>query len=95
MLLAAPQPSLVPAALLVRSLLGIHMLGPADAMQHLISIHFSCPALGQALLQQQRAGMLYFVFNSRVVAVLVAHDLSSGEFVAQVGWLSAVPGDLV
>eukprot|EP00775_Hariotina_reticulata_P010552 gene10552-10712_t len=67
----------------IRSLVGIPMLGE-DAMQHLISIHFSCPALGQALLQQERAGMLYFVFNRQVVAVLVAHDLNSGEFVAQV-----------
>lgn len=53
-------------------------------MQHLISVHFSWPALGQALLSAGRQGMLYFVFNSSVVAVLVAHDLGAGEFVAQV-----------
>lgn len=34
-----------------------------------------------------RPAMLYFVFNSQVVAVLVAHDLRAGEFVAQVGYL--------
>lgn len=54
------------------------------AMQHLISIHFSWPQLGRVLLQRGREGMLYFVFTAQVVAVLVAHDLSSGEFVAQV-----------
>lgn len=58
-------------------------------MQHLISVHFSWPALGQALLAAGREGMLYFVFNSSVVAVLVAHDLGAGEFVAQVGGCAA------
>lgn len=53
-------------------------------MQHLISIHFSWPQLGRALLQSGRRGMLYFVFNSQVVAVLVAHNIQEGEFVAQV-----------
>jgi hypothetical protein len=57
-----------------------------DALQHLMSIHFSCPALGRSLLQQQRPGMLYFVFNRQLVAVVVAHDLEKGEFVAQVGF---------
>ena len=33
---------------------------------------------------RSRAAMLYFVFNAEVVAVLVAHDLRVGEFVAQV-----------
>ena len=56
--------------------------------QHLVSIHFSWPQLGRALLAGGRAGMLYFVFNSQVVAVLVAHNLQTGEFVAQVrGWV--------
>ena len=32
---------------------------------------------------RSRAAMLYFVFNANVVAVLVAHDLRVGEFVAQ------------
>lgn len=31
-----------------------------------------------------KAAMLYFVFNSDVVTVVVAHDLQQGEFVAQV-----------
>lgn len=66
-----------------RGLLGIASQGP-EALQHLMSIHFSCPALGRSLLQQQRPAMLYFVFNRQIVAVVVAHDLEQGEFVAQV-----------
>jgi hypothetical protein len=31
-----------------------------------------------------RPAMLYFVFNAGVIAVLVAHDLTQGTFVAQV-----------
>lgn len=72
--------------LLCRRLLGIRMSGQAG-MQHLVSIHFSWPLLGQALLAGGREGMLYFVFNSQVVAVLVAHNLEQGEFVAQVSCL--------
>lgn len=60
-----------------------------EALQHLISIHFTCRALGQAVLASGRAGMLHFIFNSSVVAVLVAHDLQAGEFVAQVRCCSA------
>ena len=66
-------------------------------LQHLLNIHFHAPALGAALLAKDegaspdmatsagrcRAAMLYFVFNADVVAVLVAHDLRVGEFVAQ------------
>jgi 2-polyprenyl-6-methoxyphenol hydroxylase-like FAD-dependent oxidoreductase len=65
----------------VRAALGLPMLGPG-AMQHLINIHFSSPEMGAAL--RGREGMLYFVFNAAVIAVVVAHDLGAGEFVAQV-----------
>ncbi len=54
------------------------------AIQQLINIHFRWPQLGAALLQQARPAMLYFVFNTEVVAVVVAHNLQEGEFVAQV-----------
>ncbi|KAF6263709.1 FAD binding domain-containing protein [Scenedesmus sp. NREL 46B-D3] len=67
----------------IRALLGIALQGQ-EALQHLMSIHFSCAALGRSLLQQQRPAMLYFVFNRQLVAVVVAHDLERGEFVAQV-----------
>ena len=67
-------------------------------LQHLLNVHFHAPALGAALLARDevpcpdslptsagrsRGAMLYFVFNADVVAVLVAHDLRVGEFVAQ------------
>lgn len=60
------------------------------ALQHLMSIHFTWQQLGQVLLSRGRGGMLYFVFNRQVVAVVVAHDLSRGEFVAQVGCQAGV-----
>jgi hypothetical protein len=79
---------------LTRRLLGIKLSGQAG-MQHLISMHFTWPALGQALLAAGRGGMLYFVFNRSVVAVLVAHDLGAGEFVAQVRRARAAGGGWV
>ncbi|KAK9846335.1 hypothetical protein WJX81_001811 [Elliptochloris bilobata] len=80
----------------LRRALGVPLDGE-PALQHLLNIHFCAPALGAALLDdtqtldsnlssevRSRAAMLYFVFNADVVAVLVAHDLRAGEFVAQV-----------
>ncbi|KAL3678132.1 hypothetical protein R1sor_021088 [Riccia sorocarpa] len=66
----------------VRKKLGISMEGP-EALQELISVHFLSKTLGDYLLKNQ-PGMLYFVFNARVIAVIVAHDLEAGEFVAQI-----------
>lgn len=51
--------------------------------QHLLNVHFRSAALSR--LAAARPAMLYFVFNASVVAVLVAHDIGRGEFVAQVG----------
>ena len=65
----------------VRRAAGIQMEGPT-ALQHLVNIHFFCPDLWQHI--SQRPAMLYFVFNSDVVSVLVGHDLPNGELVAQV-----------
>ncbi|KAI9034245.1 FAD binding domain-containing protein [Hyaloraphidium curvatum] len=70
----------------VRSALGIQVQGQ-PGLQHLINIHFRSPELGRRLLEADggnRASMLYFVFNTRAIAVVVAHDLALGEFVAQV-----------
>eukprot|EP00878_Enallax_costatus_P033560 GHUV01037074.1.p1 GENE.GHUV01037074.1~~GHUV01037074.1.p1 ORF type:complete len:141 (-),score=12.39 GHUV01037074.1:185-607(-) len=80
---AHPNKSVLCWPFAFRNLLGIPMSGD-PSLQHLMSIHFTWPALGQALLSSGRAGMLYFVFNRQVVAVVVAHDLSRGECVAQV-----------
>ena len=61
--------------------LGIQMQGDA-ALQHLVNIHFNCPSIWR--LVAKRPAMLYFVFSSEVIAVLVAHNLKEGELVAQV-----------
>ena len=50
--------------------------------QHLMNIHFHAPKLWE--LVRDRPAMLYFIFNPTVISVLVAHDLESGELVAQV-----------
>lgn len=51
------------------------MEGPG-VLQSLINIHFTSDALSKHLLQ--RPAMLYFVFGSSGVLVLVAHDLKQG-----------------
>ncbi|XP_042063668.1 putative polyketide hydroxylase [Salvia splendens] len=66
----------------VRKLVGIGMNGEHD-LQKLISIHFTSQDLGQYLMNE-RPGMLFFIFNTEAIGVLVAHDLMQGEFVLQV-----------
>ena len=66
----------------VRKLAGITMKGEED-MQKLVSIHFLSKELGHYLLNE-RPGMLFFIFNTEAIGVLVAHDLNQGEFVLQV-----------
>lgn len=67
----------------VRKKLGIEMEG-TDEIQNLVNVHFRSKSLGTTMLRNGRPGMLYFVFNTQVIAVIVAHDLESGDFVAQV-----------
>ncbi|XP_073387845.1 uncharacterized protein [Physcomitrium patens] len=67
----------------IRKMIGITMEGEAE-MQKLISVHFFSKELGQLLLSTPEPGMLYFVFNPKVIAVVVAHNLEAGEFVAQI-----------
>lgn len=66
----------------VRKLVGIDMKGERD-LQKLVSVHFLSKDLGN-ILMKERPGMLFFIFNSEAIAVLVAHDLKQGEFVLQV-----------
>lgn len=66
----------------VRKLMGIGMIGEQD-LQKLISIHFVSLDLGQYLMNK-RPGMLFFIFNTDAIGVIVAHDLKQGEFVLQV-----------
>ncbi|KAI3426776.1 FAD_binding_3 domain-containing protein [Psidium guajava] len=65
----------------VRRLLGISLRGEKE-LQKLVSVHFLSKDLGQHLLRE-RPGMLYFIFNTEAIGVLVAHDLEQGEFVLQ------------
>ncbi|KAK4429710.1 putative polyketide hydroxylase [Sesamum alatum] len=66
----------------VRKLMGIAMSGEQD-LQKLVSVHFMSQDLGQYLIKE-RPGMLFFIFNTEAIGVLVAHDLKEGEFVLQV-----------
>lgn len=66
----------------IRKLAGINMTGERD-LQKLVSVHFLSRDLGQYLLNE-RSGMLFFIFNTEAIGVLVAHDLKQGEFVLQV-----------
>jgi 2-polyprenyl-6-methoxyphenol hydroxylase-like FAD-dependent oxidoreductase len=74
------------AASNVRRLINVEMEGE-DALQNLISIHFFSIDLAQRLVKS-RPGMLYFVFNTKAIGVLVAHDLRLGEFIVQVPTIS-------
>lgn len=66
----------------VRKLTEIEMRGERD-LQKLVSVHFMSRELGEYLISN-RPGMLFFIFNTEAIGVLVAHDLLQGEFVLQV-----------
>ncbi|XP_024008245.1 uncharacterized protein LOC18992343 isoform X2 [Eutrema salsugineum] len=66
----------------VRRLTEIEMRGERD-LQKLISVHFMSRELGEYLINS-RPGMLFFIFNTGGIGVLVAHDLLQGEFVLQI-----------
>ncbi|XP_059657738.1 uncharacterized protein LOC132304189 isoform X1 [Cornus florida] len=66
----------------VRKLAGIDLTGEKD-LQKLVSVHFVSRDLGWYLLTE-RPGMLFFIFNTEAIGVLVAHDLKEGEFVFQI-----------
>lgn len=70
------------AGSIVRRLAGIEMQGDRN-LQKLVSVHFTSQDLGKYLLKE-RPGMLFFIFNTEAIGVLVAHDLQQGEFVLQV-----------
>lgn len=70
------------AGSIVRKLAGIEMQGERD-LQKLVSVHFNSKGLGRYLLKK-KPGMLFFIFNTEAIGVLVAHDLQQGEFVLQV-----------
>ncbi|XP_071715943.1 uncharacterized protein [Rutidosis leptorrhynchoides] len=65
----------------VRNLVGIKLRGEKD-IQNLVSVHFLSHELGKYLMYE-KPGMLFFIFNPGAIGVLVAHDLTQGEFVLQ------------
>jgi hypothetical protein len=42
------------------------------------------------MIEQDKAAMLHFIYNSRVVSVLVCHDVQEGNFVLQVPYFPPV-----
>ena len=66
----------------VRSALGLKLRGPPP-LQYFKSVHFRCPDLAPRLRDLNREAMLHFCFNKGTVAVLVAHNIEEGEWVAQ------------
>ncbi|CAN1295269.1 Putative polyketide hydroxylase, partial [Linum perenne] len=66
----------------VRNLVGVELRGEKD-LQKLVSVHFRSRNLGDYLLKE-RPGMLFFIFNTEAIGVLVAHDVKDGEFVLQI-----------
>ena len=63
--------------------LGIELISKNGILQHLINVHFFSSELSKWLCSRIPA-MLYFVYSSAGVAVLVAHAFKRGEFVAQI-----------
>lgn len=66
----------------MRDLLGLRLRGPPP-LQHFKSVHFTAPELAPLLRKSGREAMLYFVFNRGAIAVLVAHNINQGQWVAQ------------
>ena len=50
--------------------------------QHFKSVHFESPALAEHV--RAFPAMLYFVFGPSAIAVLVAHNIPQGQWVAQI-----------
>ena len=72
----------------IRKSLGIALRGE-KSLERFASIHFSSKDLWPLMLG--RGAMLYFVFNPRMIACVVAHDVEAGEWVAQVPFFLPQP----
>ena len=66
-----------------RQQLGIELISENGILQHLINVHFFSMELSE-WLRSRIPAMLYFIYSSAGVAVLVAHAFKRGEFVAQI-----------
>jgi hypothetical protein len=69
-----------------RKQLGIDLFSENGNLQHLINVHFFSSQLSE-LLRSRIPAMLYFVYSSAGVAILVAHALKRGEFIVQIPFL--------
>jgi 2-polyprenyl-6-methoxyphenol hydroxylase-like FAD-dependent oxidoreductase len=65
-----------------RRSLGIGRRKAGARGQVFVSVHFFSRQLG-ALLNRRIKGMLYFIYSPAGVAILINHDLGTGEFVLQ------------
>ena len=67
----------------IRRQSGIELVEDHPNLQQLINVHFFSPELADWLKLRMPA-MLYFVYTTAVVGVIVSHALHRGEFVAQI-----------
>lgn len=49
-----------------------------------MNVHFRSKEIGKEMIKNRDTGMLYFLYNSDLVSVLVCHDIEEGEFVLQI-----------
>jgi hypothetical protein len=50
-------------------------------LQNFVNVHFQSKKVGKRMIESGETGMLYFLYNSDLVSVLVCHDIEEGEFV--------------
>ena len=67
----------------IRQQSGIELIEDHPDLQQLINVHFFSPELADWLKVRMPA-MLYFVYTTAIVGVIVSHALHRGEFVAQI-----------
>ncbi|OQR91274.1 polyketide hydroxylase [Thraustotheca clavata] len=72
----------------VRQRTNIEMQGPPK-LQSLVNVHFTSQKLSNHA--KNSPAMLYFVFNPKIIGVLIAHDLAKGEWVFQIPCFPADP----
>lgn len=66
-----------------RNQLGIELNSNGGTLQHLINIHFFSRQLAGVLCERLPA-MLYFIYSTSGIGILVNHSLERGEFVFQI-----------